>query len=163
MEETKANPSADQPGWSKWLLPGAVLVLVILFGFLTIRAYLKPQTASVLPGKVLISQDELEKQSGMRVTLVATTAVGGMVDFRFKVTDVDKAKKVLQADKQLPYLTVAGSNISLKPTPETLQNTQFENGVVYYILYPNSGNLVKPGSPVTVVIGDWQLEPIVAK
>jgi hypothetical protein len=145
------------------MAPTALLALVILFGFLTYRAYFKPETAALLPGKVLISQSELEAQSGIRVTLLAVTAAGGMVDFRFKVTDVEKAKKILQDDKLLPSLTVAGSNASLKPTPETLQDVKLENGLVYYILYSNDGNLVKPGTPVSVVIGDWQLEPIIAK
>jgi hypothetical protein len=163
MEMSKPNHIASQPWWSKFLLPAALLALVILFGFLTYRVYLKPQTASALPGKVLISQSALEEKSGLHVTLLAVTAAGGMVDFRFKVTDVDKATKILQTDKLLPYLTVAGSKVSLKPTPETLQNAKLEGGQVYYILYGNTGNLVKPGTPVSVIIGDWQLEPIIAK
>jgi hypothetical protein len=44
-----------------------------------------------------------------------------------------------------------------------LQNAKLEDGLVYYILYSNTDNLVKPGTPVSVVIGDWQLEPIIAK
>jgi hypothetical protein len=163
MEKTKANPGADQPGWRKYLVPAALLALVILFGFLTYRTYIKPETAVLLPGKVLISQDKLEEQSGMRVTLLAVTAAGGMVDFRFKVTDAEKAKKTLQDEKNIPSLMVAGSNVSLKPAPQTLQDAKLENGLVYYILYSNAGNLVKPGAPVSVVIGDWQLEPIIAK
>jgi hypothetical protein len=163
MEETEANPAADQPRWSKFLLPTALLALVILLGFLTYRVYLKPKTASLLPGKVQVSQSALEEQSGMRITLIAVTAAGGMVDFRFKVTDVEKAKKILQDGKLLPSLMVAGSNVSLKPAPETLQDLKLENGLVYYILYSNTGNLVKPGTPVSVLIGDWQLEPIIAK
>jgi len=163
MEETKAKPVADQPRWSKFLIPMALLALVILFGFLAYRVYGKPQTDSNLTGKALISQSELEEQAGVRVTLIAVTAAGGMVDFRFKVTDVEKAKKALQEGKLLPYLTVVGSNVSLKPAPETLQDMKLENGLVYYILYGNNGNLVKPGTPVSVIIGDWQLEPIIAK
>jgi hypothetical protein len=163
MEVSKTNQIASQPRWSKFLLPAALLALVILFGFLTYRIYIKPQPASALPGKALISQSTLEEKSGLRITLLAVTAAGGMVDFRFKVTDLEKATKTLQTDKLLPYLTVEGSKVSLKPTPETLQNAKLEDGLVYYILYSNTGNLVKPGTPVSVVIGDWQLEPIIAK
>jgi hypothetical protein len=149
--------------WNKFLIPTALLVVVILVGFFAYRSSAISPAASSLPEKTLISQSVLEEQAGLRVTLIAATAAGGMVDFRFKVMDVEKARKVLQDGKLLPRLTVAGSDISLTPAPETLQDLKLENGLVYYILYSNTGNLVKPGAPVSVVIGDWQLEPISAK
>jgi len=163
MEEIKTNPVMDKPRWSKYLVLAAILVIVILVGFFAYRFSITPRAAPSPPGKKLISQSALEEKSGLRVTLIAVTAVGGMVDFRFKVMDVEKARKILQDGKLLPYLTVAGSNISLNPAPETLQDLKLENDLVYYILYSNTGNLVKPGTPVSVVIGDWQLEPIIAK
>jgi hypothetical protein len=163
MEVSKPNPIEDKPWWSKFLIPTALVALLILFGFLTFRVYIKPPGVSALPGKVLISQNDLEEKTGLRVTLLAVTAAGGMVDFRFRVTDAEKATKIFQTDKLLPYLAVAGNKVHLDPTPETLQNAKLEDGLVYYILYSNTDNLVKPGTPVSVVIGDWQLEPIIAK
>ncbi len=163
MEDTKTNPIYDYPRWISLLAPSALLVILILFGFLIFHVYVKPKTTSQLPSKVLISQYALEEQCGIRITLIAVTAAGGIVDFRFKVLDVGKAHKTLQGDKDLPYLVIPGSNVSLTPAPETLQDVKLENGLVYYILYSNTRNLVKPGTPVSVVIGDWILEPIFAK
>jgi hypothetical protein len=163
MEDIKTRPALDKPNWNNILFPVALLMIVILVGFFINRFIAVPLTATNLPAKTLVSQSALEEQTGLRITLVAVTAAGGMVDFRFKVMDVEKARALLQDGKFLPYLTVLGSSISLKPAPEALQDLKFENGLVYYILYSNSGNLVKPGTPVTVVIGDWQLEPIIAK
>ncbi len=163
MEKVKARPGS---GWSRWpsfLVPLAVLVIVMVLGILAYRAFAKPQIPLLLAGKELVSPSVLEERAGFRVTLIAVTAAGGMVDLRFKITDVEKATKVLQDSKLVPYLVVAESNASLKPGPETLQGAKLENGIVYYILYGNTGDLVKPGTPVSVVVGDWVLEPMAAK
>ena len=164
VEDLKANTVADQSQLKKILLASVLVMVAVLIGTLIYRS-LVPLASSPQPlqGKAIISQNDLEKQTGLRITLVAVTAAGGMVDFRFKVIDVEKARKTLQEGKLLPYLIVAGSNINLKPAPETLQDLKLENGLVYYILYSNTGNLVKPGTPVSVIIGDWQTEPINAK
>jgi hypothetical protein len=163
MENTNARTAADQPGWNKWIVPSAILVILILLGYGVYRAYYKSQTQMLLSGKTLVSQSTFEEQSGLQITLVAVTAAGGMVDIRFKVMDVEKAKKILQDEKKLPVLTTEGSNVSLKPAPETLQDVKLESGLIYYILYSNTGNLIKPGTPVSIVFGDLLLEPIIAK
>jgi hypothetical protein len=74
MEVSKPNPIEDKPWWSKFLIPTALVALLILFGFLTFRVYIKPPAVSALPGKVLISQNDLEEKTGLRVTLLAVTA-----------------------------------------------------------------------------------------
>jgi hypothetical protein len=164
MTDTPANFLADRHEARKRLVPAALLVLLVtLVSFLAYRGYAQSQSGSLWSGRVQISPSALEQQAGLRVTLVAVTAAGGMVDFRFKVVDAEKAVKTLQDGKILPHLTVAGTPTSLQPAPETLQDLKLENGQVYYILYSNTGNLVKPGTPVSVLIDDWQLEPIVAK
>jgi hypothetical protein len=163
MEAINTNPIINKSRLRNYFVVSAILVIAILVGFSVFRSFASPQGVTHQPRDLIVSQNVLEEQSGLRITLLAVTAAGGMVDFRFKVVDVEKAKKVLQDGKLLPFLNIVGSSVSLKPAPETLQDIKLENGLVYYILYSNTGNQVKPGTSVSVVIGDWKLEPIIAK
>ena len=36
-------------------------------------------------------------------------------------------------------------------------------GLVYYMFYPNQENVIKPGTAVSVVIGDNRLEHVIAQ
>ena len=62
-----------------------------------------------------------------------------------------------------PALLV-GNDLVLHASQETVnQEIKYENGGSVYALYPNAGNIVKPGAPVTILFGDRQLEPIPAR
>ena len=95
------------------------------------------------------------------MTLIAVTAAGGYVDFRFRVVDADKAAQLLQAENQ-PVLVAEDSGLTLKlsalPDQETLVLDR-----VYFFLYPNAQNAIESGSLVTVVMGDLRLEHQVAQ
>ena len=109
-----------------------------------------------------ISEGELEAQYGVRVNLLAVTAVGGLVDLRLKILDASKAQGLLQG--QVPTLQVEGSGVALTAPEESrpdVRQLQDDGGV--FILYPNINTAVKRGDKVTVVFGDIRLEPVVAQ
>lgn len=146
-----------------WLRPPAnaviwmgLMVLVVLgsgYGL----SKIKPQEQH------LLSSEQFSERHGLRVLLVGVTAAGGLVDFRFRVLDAEKANQFLRVPQNLPQLAVPGKATRLQPPRETLINASFENDQVYYFLYSNIGGLIKPGGPVIVIFGDEQLEPILAK
>jgi hypothetical protein len=110
-----------------------------------------------------VSSQTLEDQYGLRVNLVAVTAAGGMVDLRLKIVDGEKAKALLQDEKNFPAVFVNG-NVTLNASEEVKsQEIQFENDGNLFLMFPNAGNAVKRGSKVTVTFGDIVLEPIVVK
>lgn len=120
--------------------------------------------ASVSANVTTISQNVLEQKYGLRVNLLAVTAAGGMVDLRLKMLDGEKAKTLLQDKKNFPALLVSDNNITLSASEDTSsQEIKFENNGGLYLLFPNTGNAVKPGSKVTLVFGDLQVEPMAAK
>ena len=111
---------------------------------------------------VAISAAALEEQYGIRVTLIGVTAGGGMVDFRFKVIDAEKAEALLDHHESMPQLIPADSKVRLG-LPGGAHSPTYVDGKVYYMLYGNAGGIVRPGMPVQVAFGDLVLEPVVAQ
>jgi hypothetical protein len=110
-----------------------------------------------------ISQQVLEQKYGLRVNLIGVTAVGGMVDLRLKMIDGEKAKLLLADAKNFPAL-FSKTGITLNTDPDTKsQPIKFDSGNDLFLMYPNSGNAVTPGSPVTVLFGNIAVEPINAR
>jgi ABC-type Na+ efflux pump permease subunit len=111
-----------------------------------------------------LSLSALEAQYGLRVSLIAVTAAGGLVDVRLKVVDAEKARQLLKDAASYPALVVSGSDAVLTaPEESRTQELKLENGGLIMLLFPNTGNAVKPGANIAVLFGDIRLEPVVAK
>ena len=141
----------------------AVLLLALIAGWLAYRAWGVQQPASAPATVQTTSANMFEERYGMRVTLIGVTAAGGMVDLLFKVLDPHKAMAMLQDPHKLPRLMVQDSGTELKAPDGTLHDVKLETGQIYYILYPNTRGAIRPGSAVSVMMGDERLEPIIAQ
>jgi hypothetical protein len=109
-----------------------------------------------------IAEHTLEERYGIRITLIAVTAGGGMVDLRYKVIDRAKAEPALQDPTKVPVL-LAEDGTRL-PAPGLVEpNQELVEGRVYYMLYPNTRGVVRPGTRVTVIVGEVELEPWIAQ
>jgi hypothetical protein len=80
-----------------------------------------------------------------------------------KVLDGEKAKLLLADEKNFPTLFLENGVILNAPADIKSQKIEFTSGGIIFIIYPNSGNAVKPGNPVTIILGETALEPINAK
>lgn len=146
-------------------------ILVILFGFIIAAAFAlyaglwlnRPSASTTQHGHptAVISAAQLEEQYGLRVTLVGVTAGGGMVDFRFKVLDAEKAAMLLDHHDSMPQLIPVGSKVRLGIPGAHSPN--YVNGKVYYMLYGNAGGIVQPGTKVQIAFGDVLLEALTAQ
>ena len=162
MIDVKTKTMGKQFSSKKPLLIAIILVLLLalgLYGYNAYRAFQSPQ-----PGEaVTITQSDLEANYGLRVQLVAVTAAGGLVDLRLQFVDAEKAKAFLDDPANYPALRV-GNDLVLRTSQEGAeQDIQYENGKTIFLLYPNAQNVVKPGDPVNIVLGDLQVEAIQAK
>jgi hypothetical protein len=112
-----------------------------------------------------ITNKELEKQYGISITLIAVTAQGGIVDFRYKVVDPTKAAALLHDPANTPVLTAMDSGNTLSPTGMSKHHRQMrmKRGSVPYSFYPNVRGAVKTGTLVSVAFGKIKVEPIAAK
>jgi hypothetical protein len=112
-----------------------------------------------------ISLSELEERHGIKITLLAVTAAGGIVDFRYKVVDAAKATTLLQDPANMPTLTVVDSGLTLNSTQMGRHHSHMrtKQGAVPFGFYPNVRRAVKPGTKVLVAFGKVRVEPIVAQ
>ena len=147
---------------NKLLLP-VIIGLFLLGGGLWL--YYAGQAKPVAPAAPVISQHMLEEQYGLRVNLVAVTALGGMVDLRLKIVDGEKAKALLEDRANFPMLYVSDSNVTLNVDEDVRsQEIRFQDDGNLFLLYPNSGNAVTRGTPVNILFGNtFILEPIEAR
>lgn len=104
----------------------------------------------------------LETQYGIQITQLGLAASGGLVDLRLKVLDAAKARKLLANPANAPML-IAGDKPPLMAPHHALRGARFGQGQVFYILYPNLRNAIKPGVEVMVAMGEARLGPVTAQ
>ena len=150
-------------------LAGKLLYIVIILSIFVVAAiYVNNasrafQAASLPKGTVEISQGTLEEKYGLRVNLIAVTAAGGFVDVRLKIMDGEKLKLLLADKANFPTLYTEQGAILNAPEDTKSQDIQFISGGNLFIIYPNSGNVIKRDSPVTILFGNIAVEPINAR
>jgi hypothetical protein len=159
--KTPATATSNLGWYLPWL--GLLLGVFLVVGLVMTRLKQQPDLPQVAGD--LISAQTLADQYGVRVNLIAITAAGGLVDFRLKILDAEKAKLLLQDSGDVPKLLV-GDGLAVLTAPEDstgqLLNSLADDGNVF-LMYPNLQNVVKLGMPVTVQFGDIGLEPITVK
>jgi hypothetical protein len=88
-----------------------------------------------------------------------------MLDYRFRVIDPDKAMALMKrGDKAYLIDQASGVQLSVPRTkvgPLRQTGSKPKAGKIYPILFSNTGKVIKPGSKVTLVIGDFRMENIV--
>jgi hypothetical protein len=120
------------------------------------KFFLNNEEASTITGEELIST------YGIRVRLIGITAAGGLIDVRLKVLDKDKAAILLKNPDNFPEL-LAENGTLIKVPVESTQEMPLEDDGIVFLLFPNTGGVVTPGSPVKIRFGDIILEPILAQ
>jgi hypothetical protein len=141
------------------ILPVTILLLMAA-AFLAYRTWIAPQPTLPTAQRVPLSAAELEERYGLRLKLLAVTAGGGLIDFRLKIVDAEKAAQLLASPEHTPSLIVSGSDVPLsapRPTDQN-QDPKLKDDDVFIALIPNSDSVVKPGTAVVVTFGDLQLE-----
>jgi hypothetical protein len=149
----------------KTVLSSIYLLAVVAFGILGYLGSIDAENSRMahISDAKLISASTLEEQYGVQVRLVGVSMMGSIVDFRLYVTDVEKARKLLDNPDKMPMLVVDDSDTILTaPMPHGHQHKVKESSI-FYLFFPNKGNTVHPGTPVSVVIGDLRVEPVLAQ
>ena len=172
MNKAEMLTTGSTPAWFGFRHFGRIVAVLTALALLTGGGwyYYNKRMAQITPLATqtpagFISNDQLEAQYGVRVTLIAVTAQGGIVDFRYKVVDPTKAASLLHDPANTPILTVIGSGQSLSPTGMSRHHRQMsmKRGAIPFSFYPNVRGVVKPGVPVSVAFGNIKVEPIVAQ
>ena len=115
------------------------------------------------PASEAVSTGLLEKDYGLQILHIAVTAAGGMIEFRFKILDPEKARQFFKDPHQTPTLVADDSGATLNAPHHMAGNVRLQKDAVGFILYPNVRNAIKAGRSVSAVFGDVRVEPIKAQ
>ncbi|MEW7999081.1 MAG: hypothetical protein AB2795_11060 [Candidatus Thiodiazotropha endolucinida] len=131
----------------------------------------KPPVAHKIIQPEMVSADlanEIADKWGIRLISLRLTAAGYMIDFRFRVLNVEKSKNFF--DQRIkPHLVVERSNAKL-PIPmaakvgafrTTNRGQNIKPNKTYYMVFGNPDAHVKSGEKVTMVIGDFKAEHLI--
>jgi hypothetical protein len=83
-----------------------------------------------------------------------------MVDVRYLVLDVDKAGGLAADVQSTPLLIEEKTHRVIYAVAMKAHAHDLQNGGRYYLLYRNTGGLLKPGNKVTITLAGDRLEHI---
>ena len=110
-------------------------------------------------GPTLVTHRRAGGPHGIDVNLIAVTAAGGLIEFRYQVVDPDKAARLLHDAKLAPAFVVeeTGETLVMSSPPHSTA-AELRLGGTYFFLMANAHNALHRGSTVTLVIGDPRVE-----
>ena len=173
---TRAEPGTGPARPRRGRLPGRVRIAGFLVGVLIAAgigalALWLPQRAdggsSVDPASTWqrpsVSASGLALRSGVRLVRVAVTGGGGLVDLRYQVVDPNKAVAVHETQTPPAIIDERTGLVLNRLLMGHAHQGQLKAAVSYYLIFENTGNWVRRGSKVTVLLGDAQVEHVVVK
>ena len=108
-----------------------------------------------------------EEKWGIKAVSIRLTAADHFVDFRYRITDAEKAMKVLGKNEDA-FLIDEKSGKAL-PVPVTkigpMRATKYkpQEDKVYVVMFQNVNKMIQRGSRVTVAIGDFRAKDLVVE
>ncbi len=176
---TRAEPGtgpAAPARRSRFRLPGRVRIAGFLAGVLIATAIgalalWLPQRSSAGPAaepppqwqRPAVSASGLAERSGVRLVRVAVTGGGGLLDLRYQVVDPSKAVAVHEGQTPPAIVDDRTGLVLNRLLMGHAHHGQPKLGVSYYLIFENTGNWVRRGSEVTVLLGDAQVEHVIVK
>ena len=106
-----------------------------------------------------------EMQHGIRVDGIRLSGAGYLLDFRYKVVDVERATKLLMEGKKPQLIDEAtGATFAVPDMPKvgalktSARGHNLREGMTGFVLFANPAQIVKAGAKVTVAIGDFKAQ-----
>ncbi len=151
----------------RYVVPCAIFLLVAVIGFSTQRWDAAFEQAyghhvgslSEVCSTPLTTIAELEEKYGVRISLVATSMMGSIVDVRIKVIDSEKAQALLQNQTAL---LVGQEALILAPHMHSHAAPRLKDGRIFAVFFPTQ-NLIRTGSEVSLVFGSVRVEPVLVR
>jgi hypothetical protein len=110
-----------------------------------------------------VSAAGLAERSGVKLSQVAVTGGGGLIDLRYQVVDPDKAD-ALHDQRTPPALVDERTGLVVNQLfMDHSHHGVLKAGVTYYLVFDNPGNWVRRGSMVTVLLGDAEVQHVVVR
>ena len=160
-----AGRSRDRRARLRGTLAGIVLAVVAALAVVVLRQPGGPaEPAAAVPiawARPVVGADGLVQRTGVRITRVAVTGGGGLLDLRFQVVDADKAHG-LHDPATPPALVDEHTGLVLSHLLMNHSHSgDYQPAVTYYLVFENTGGWVRRGGKVTVLLGNAQVEHVV--
>ena len=140
---------------------------IVLLLFISSPATANATTPEKDTSAAVVKPNPLAETWGIEITALRMTAYNHMVDFRFRVLDAEKANPLFVRQTK-PYLLdqKTGKVLAVPNTAKIgpLRNSNTpQEGRIYWMFFGNHTGLIKQGSAVTVVIGEFKVENLVVE
>lgn len=115
-----------------------------------------------------VTADELRKQWGLAVEGIRPSAAGHMLDFRYRVLDVEKAARLIHRGLKPELIDKTRDVRLITPTPPKVgalrqTSSRLIEGRTYFVMFGNPGKRVGPGDRVAITLGQVVLDGLVVK
>jgi hypothetical protein len=105
---------------------------------------------------------------GIQVESLRLSAADMVVDMRYRVLDAEKARTVHKKGLTISLIDEATNSVLKVPSPAYVgplrqRSDRIQAGKVYFMLFANGGRVVRPGSKVTLVLGDVRIPHLVVE
>ena len=119
--------------------------------------------AQIAWGRTPVDADGLAQRSGVRITRVAVTGGGGLLDLRFQVLDPNRANSLHDAATP-PAVIDEDTGLVVRDLLMSHAHTgKYTAGETYYLVFENPGNWIRRGAKVTVLLGQAQVSHVVVR
>jgi hypothetical protein len=152
----------------RWSVAGFIVGVVLVVLVVTL-AYWLPRRGGEKTDpppewqRTSVSQAGLVERSGVQLVRVAVTGGGGLIDLRFKVVDPQKAASV-HDPRTPPAVVDERTGLVFNQLLMNHSHTgDFQPALTYYLVFENTGDWVRRGTTVTVLLGDAQVENVVVQ
>lgn len=149
---------------SRWQTRIVFVTLVLLTGIVAwmLWSQFSSQLLALGYNKTVTEMDQaaFTEETGVRITNVAVSAGGGMIDLRYQIADPDKAIIVHDDDRPPTIIDERSGLIISRPWHDHAHDNELHTAVIYYELLMNPDGVINPGSLVTIKIGDTVLEHV---
>jgi len=108
----------------------------------------------------VVTADGLAQRSGVKITQVAVTGDGGLVDLRFRVIDPERASSVHDPATPPAVVDEESGLVVHELFMNHSHSGPYQAGVTYYLVFTNPGNWIHHGSRVSVMLGNAQVEHV---
>ena len=107
-----------------------------------------------------VSAPALADRLGVKITQVAVTGQGGLVDLRYRVLDPDRANAIHDPATPPAVIEDRTGLVVHQLYMDHEHSGPFRAGATYYLIFNNPGNLVHRGATVSVLLGDSQVDHV---
>jgi hypothetical protein len=136
-----------------------MLVAVVACGIVLLVAWTGGSNPKLDPQAVAAFED----QTGIRISRVAVTAGGGLIDFRYQVLDPAKAAVVHERGRTPALVDERSGDVLDDLWGHQGHSGRLNAGRTYFLLFVNPNGQIEPYRRLSVRIGPALLEHVIAQ